>query len=322
MTPTRRAAFSLIELLVVITIIAVLIGLLLPAVQKVREAAIRIKCQNNLKQIGLACHNFEFMNDSLPPNGAYTAANSPAPFVGDSYSVLARILPYVEQSALAQYVDLNAPATSQPQVTGAFIGCYVCRAEPNAKVKPGTPPRFPASYAANEGDWLVWDPTTGRGGNGVFPLVAYPSDRGIRLIDIWDGTSNTIGFAEVKASTSYVLGTGAAPATPPGSFEDLPGAGSTFNADAGHCGWTEGQTCQTGVTFAFPPNASPTDWVSGLDGASTTTPTYAAVIARSYHASGICILFMDGSVRVMWGAGAELWRALGTRDGGEPVSQP
>src|SRR5689334_300462 len=94
-----RCAFTLIELLVVIAIIAILIGLLLPAVQKVREAAARVKCQNNLKQMSLATMNFENVNGTLP-GGAYSSTGY--------FSPAAQILPYIEQAALYQKFDLKA----------------------------------------------------------------------------------------------------------------------------------------------------------------------------------------------------------------------
>src|SRR5438876_3991617 len=150
----RRSAFTLIELLVVIAIIAILIGLLLPGVQKVREAANRLKCSNNLKQIGLALHNHESALGRYPPNGVYPKGGTQA----DSYSALARLLPYVEQDNLYKLVDLSAPANTQNAVTSQRIAIYLCPSETRDRAKLPTTPtgitRYPLNYAANEGSWL------------------------------------------------------------------------------------------------------------------------------------------------------------------------
>jgi len=116
---SRRRGFTLIELLVVIAIIAILIALLVPAVQKVREAAARAQCLNNLKQIGLALHNCHDGEKGFPPAGVYNKG------LLDSWSVHARLLSYVEQYSLERQINFNASFTSQPDIKQARILVYL-----------------------------------------------------------------------------------------------------------------------------------------------------------------------------------------------------
>jgi prepilin-type N-terminal cleavage/methylation domain-containing protein/prepilin-type processing-associated H-X9-DG protein len=321
-----RRGFTLIELLVVIAIIGILIALLLPAVQAAREAARRTTCRNNLKQIGLALHNYLDANRVFPPS---ICINSTPTSTGGVFSVLVRILPYVEQNNAYQAANVgNNSYNSTNTVPADRMGLYICPDEINDKPHGTT---FPTDYAFNAGTWQYYDPTTGAGGDGAF----YPNSK---ATPAWftDGLSQTLAFAEVKAFMSYVRNGNDAPVNPPTSLSSL--TAGQFKNSANHTEWVDGLLYQTGFTTTFTPNSvTPIAGTTGdaplnaTDGdycscredqaANCTEPIRYAVTSRSYHPSSVNVLFMDGSGHTIASSiDLETWRALGSRSDGQNVS--
>ena len=337
MSRRPRRAFTLIELLVVIAIIAILIGLLLPAVQKVREAAARLKCQNNLKQIGLALHGHMDGQDGLPANGNYFW-NGASVTTANAWSGMARILPYIEQENLFRGIDFTLSYNVQTGVSSKRVATFLCPSEVNDKGF-GTDPvygnkHWPINYALNEGTWAV---LTGKASGMRTGDGAFTPNRGAKPGDFTDGMSNTLAVAEVKAFTNRVAGS---PNTTVYSTSPLPptnpaGLGAfglaAFNpASFTHVEWVDGKVHETGFTTVFPPNTKViynnggTDYDVDLVLATESSPgdTYAAVTSRSYHTTCVNVLLMDGSVRSLNNSiSLTTWRAMGTRAGGEVVAE-
>jgi prepilin-type N-terminal cleavage/methylation domain-containing protein len=297
----RRAAFTLIELLVVIAIISVLIGLLLPAVQKVREAASRLSCSNNLKQLGLSCHAYHDANGALPPGytatGAYVNGDTDT---SPGWAWGAYLLPYLEQANLQSQFNLALPVQNSTAIQ-TLVKTYLCPSDI----------LYPAPFAVTDSSWnticLVAPSsyaaccgggvsTTAATGNGSFYRNSH-----VRLTDITDGTSNTIfieerAFANVEGTWVGAISGGYCNQ---GQFN--------INAVPGKLGQGAGDL----VLIHASTNNSPKG--RNLDDAS------------SKHATGSNFLCGDGSVHLIrniasGSADVATLEAMGTISGGEVLS--
>jgi prepilin-type N-terminal cleavage/methylation domain-containing protein/prepilin-type processing-associated H-X9-DG protein len=312
---STRTAFTLIELLVVIAIIAILIGLLLPAVQKVREAAARTQCTNNLKQMGLALHAYHDANLGLP-QGQRPWANpgvTTAPFEG-SWTWMAYILPYIEQDNLARQAKTFANGGGSNYYSWYNTACpvkqkvYTCPSDPRGtQVFPGPPSGIAdqalTTYLGNSGT-VSAPPSTADG-------VLFTGSK-IRLTDITDGTSNTIMVGE----------------RPPNSNLEFGWWFAAYGYDGrgnGDCVMTSNDVAIANYFIAnyssapnLPCNGTPAQKI-GLQPGSPLVGCDAAHY-WSYHPGGAMFLMGDGSVRMISYSNNSILAALSTRSGGEVIS--
>ncbi|MCH2114373.1 MAG: DUF1559 domain-containing protein [Pirellulales bacterium] len=342
-----QCAFTLVELLVVIAVIGVLVALLLPAVQAAREAARRMSCANNVRQLALAMHNFESSNKRFPP----------AIMMGRSqyrWSALARVLPYVEEANLAGRIDLSvdyhrigvsgtvyadkdaALNSGEPLLKSARVPTLICPSEIRDEARidsaTGTERDYLTNYGVNCGVWKVHDPADPDSGTGAFA-----GNRGFAARSFGDGLSNTLMLAEVKGWQPYLRDGGGDPSLP----QAIGGLGlsGSFKSETGHTESFDGRCHQSGVTATFAPNTRvpyqhdgetyDVDYNSwrmrqpGDGGFDVSKRTYAAITSRSYHSGDVVnVAKMDGAVEaVSSGIDLTVWRAMATRDGEEVASE-
>ncbi|MBX9622372.1 MAG: DUF1559 domain-containing protein [Gemmataceae bacterium] len=329
MSRFRRSAFTLIELLVVIAIIAVLVGLLLPAVQKVREAAARMSCQNNLHQLGLGLHNYH------DPNGGLASNIRPPTPPGIRVRWLTFILPYLEQEPLYRGINQNLNWSDPLNVpaTGTRLKVVECPSAPNGQILDGAPPPEtwapivangdyvsiygidPRTIAAGLVRWAGQDGVSAPGAPGGNPLEsgAVSKTAKLRFADFYDGLSNTLHVTESAGRPNiYRQGRLAVTATTgnringggwcrPASDMRLVGSSADGTTFPGPCAinCTNGQ--DIGSAYPHP--------VYGVDGSSQV---------YSFHTGGANALFVDGSVKFLRQTiDIQTFAALITRAGGE-----
>ncbi len=324
---SQRLAFTLIELLVVIAIIAILVALLLPAVQQAREAARRSSCKNNLKQLGLALHNYHDINGCLPIGCLFRDRGAGGPSLSNQSTWMARILPQMEQSALYDRMDFvrDRPTGWDPNnVRAEVITGYRCPSDPKTTAVSGFAPTSyvacigdsyrlygdggsTASAAQGHGSYIVGNGTWARAvlnnGNeeGVFATNSH-----CRFRDITDGLSNTMAVSECLVGSEIK-------ALSSGDANNCDGNPGTTNNNRGSS-WMFGSTSSWPFTTTRTPNSRSAD--------CDRFAVYVNMAARSQHKGGVQVLLADGGVRfVSENINLATWRKLGQRNDGNVLGE-
>ncbi len=313
---SKQSGFTLVELLVVIAIIGILVGLLLPAVQAAREAARKMKCSNNLKQIGLAIHNYESAMSCLPPG-----------FNNNTLSTHASLLPYLEGYATYERIDFgvgyNHPKNLAAQQTN--IPGFLCPTDPDSFIAGGM---AGTNYRSNTGTGIVHGlpgTTVGSTNFGMpEPNGAFTRERYYKFADIIDGLANTAAYSEaIKGDLTNTISTLRSDTFQPGTYP------TTTDEAVDMCNAIDVKNL---ALQGFSSNGYP--WIRGYHSTSQYfhsnlpngrscmyPPGRIMTTASSHHSGGVQLLRLDGSVRfVTENIEKTIWRAIGTRNGGEEIA--
>ena len=312
---SKSRGFTLVELLVVIAIIGILVGLLLPAVQSARESARRMQCGNNLKQFGLAIHNYESANKRLP------AGRSPS-----GLSTHSQLLPYLEQTSAYNLINFSVAwdHVDNTAARAVVLPAFICPSDPVSVLPTGW---AGTNYRSNQGSGILnalaptlsSDPNFGYPNpNGPFVPTTY-----LRISSVTDGLSNTAAFSEHgKGDFSNAISTKSDtfwpqtnPTTPDEAIRDCMAINTLDlqyqrNSNVG-APWLQGSHSTSNYFHVAPPQSRSCMFPPGR--ISTT--------AKSYHTGGVQVARCDGSVSfVAQSIDLMAWRALGSRADGEAIS--
>ncbi len=350
----RRSGFTLVELLVVIAIIGILVGLLLPAVQAAREAARRMQCSNNMKQLGLALHNYASTYKRFPARKGGTNWNGSSNNSGNRYRLSGHIalLPYLEQAPLYNLIQAGGGGIA-PGGPAAWTGWKVWNVSPSLLKCPSDPGALTTNrdlcYGFSVGDSIYRARDDGEQIRGLFGNRVYR-----RFASIVDGTSNTIAMSEflcsrpssaggaggAKATANstphrrvYVKNVGGLRTSPANCYQVSNGRfvvpGKLYHGRRG-INWTDGQPSYIGISTVLPPNAP-----ACSEGGNYGDQQHIMLPPASEHTGGVNVALCDGSVRFIsntidtgrltTGKSGRLsgpspygvWGAMGTIAGGE-----